>query len=100
MKIMQVMHEIVSGCKPIEARPKLAKLFAEQRSNGVKLKVFTESVCDIARDLFVWEAIHHAAKAKGIQIIPADNPNAFSHSETPSNKMLRRMMLIFTEFFS
>lgn len=99
VQIKQVLHEVVSGCKPIDARPKLAKLFAAQQSHNVKLKVFTESVRDVARDLFVGEAIHQAAKAKGIQIIPADNPNAFSHNETPSNKMLRRMMLLWAEFF-
>ena len=33
----------------------------------IKLRNFTESVCHVARDLFIGEAIHQAAKAKGIQ---------------------------------
>ena len=96
MQIKQVLHDVVSGCKPMHARPKLAQLFASQHKG--KLKVFTESVRDVARDLFVGEAIHEAAKQNGIEIIPADNPHVFSHNETPSNKMLRRMSLIWNEF--
>ncbi len=87
-----VVHEVVSGATPLNERNKMLDL------HPTPTKIYCESACDIARDLFVGEAIYELSKKNNIEIIPADNPTLFQHSDHPGSKLMRRMWLVWTEY--
>ena len=84
--ISEYVHEIVSGTAPLAKRKRMLPLIEKIDKYTELNTVHCESARDVARDLFVGEAIHQKAKENGINIAPADNPTLFSHKDTHTNR--------------
>ena len=96
-QVHSVIHEVVSGAAPLEERDKMLDLLTKKKHPKL-VRIYCESARDVARDLFVGEAIYELSKRNNIEIIAADNPTLFQHDDHPSAKMMRRMWLVWTEY--
>ena len=98
VKIVKKVSEIVSGSLPMERRRTLLDLLAGKVQgmgavNPRKLKVFVESARAIARDALVGEQLYQLSKKSGVQIVAADFPNLFTHTPSPAESFIRKVML-------
>jgi DNA invertase Pin-like site-specific DNA recombinase len=86
----------VSGADPIEARRGFLDMLTRIAGNGVRC-VLVETANRFARDLIVQETGWRFLKAKGIELIAVDSPDAFL-SETPTAVLIRQILGAVSQF--
>lgn len=102
------MHEVVSGCAPLDRRTALVSLLQRTQRGPNKTKketakkptknapvqrIYCESSRDVARDMLIGEALYNMSVAMGVEIVPADSPDLFKHNPSPTEKWSRRVQL-------
>jgi DNA invertase Pin-like site-specific DNA recombinase len=88
--------EAVKGSDPIDTRPGFAAMLEAIAGNGVRT-IIVETANRFARDLMVQEVGFSMLKARGIDLIAADSPNAFL-DETPTAVMIRQILGSVSQF--
>ena len=74
-----MVREIINGGVPTEKRKALTTLMEKMSGWGNSPKrIYRES----ARDLMVGEAIYNLSVALGVQLVPSDAPDLFTHTRT------------------
>ena len=86
----------ISGADPIDGRPDFAKMLAEIDRQGVRV-ILVENASRFARDLIVQLTGHDLLKARGVELIPVDAPDYFTH-ETPTAVMVRQVLGAISQF--
>src|ERR1700722_311434 len=80
----------VSGADPVDSRAGFCDMVAYMLGNGAR-SVLVETANRFARDLVVQETGHKMLKAKGIELIAVDSPDAFV-SDTPTADFIRQVL--------
>jgi DNA invertase Pin-like site-specific DNA recombinase len=88
--------EAVKGSDPIDTRRGFAAMLEAIAGNGVRT-IIVETANRFARDLMVQEVGFAMLKARGIDIIAADSPNAFL-DDTPTARLIRQILGAVSEF--
>ena len=88
--------EAVSGADMIETRPGFRAMLERLLSNGVRT-IVVETANRFARDLMVQETGYAMLKARGIELIAADKPDAFL-DDTPTATMIRQILGAVSQF--
>jgi DNA invertase Pin-like site-specific DNA recombinase len=88
--------EAVSGADLIETRPGFRAMLERLLSNGVRT-ILVETANRFARDLIVQEVGYAMLKARGIELIAADKPDAFL-DDTPTATLLRQVLGAVSQF--
>jgi DNA invertase Pin-like site-specific DNA recombinase len=86
----------VRGADAIDARPGFQDMLKRIEGNGVRT-IIVETASRFARDLMVQEVGHSMLKARGIDLIAADNPSSFL-DDTPTAKLVRQVLGAIAEF--
>lgn len=86
----------VSGADHIDARPGFAELLAYAAANSVR-SIVVESASRFARDLIVQETGHSMLQRAGIELIAADDPDAFT-ADTPTAVLIRQILGAVSQF--
>jgi DNA invertase Pin-like site-specific DNA recombinase len=86
----------VSGADHVHERPGFARMLARIEGNGVRV-VLVETASRFARDILVQETGHRFLKARGIDLIAVDSPDAFL-DDTPTSKLVRQLLGVISEF--
>ena len=86
----------VSGGDSFEARPGFAEMLQAIAGNGVRT-IIVETANLFARDLMIREVGFARLKELGIELIAADNPNAFV-DDGPTSKLIRLVLGAVAEF--
>lgn len=96
-KIDMVVHDIVSGCASMDKRSTLTDLLSKKAHKGLKT-IFVESSRDLARNVIVGEQLVDLSKRSGVRIVSACDPGLFDATDTPTQKLSRRMKLVVDEY--
>ena len=94
--VAEFYDKAVSGADPIETRPGFAAMLERIESNGVRT-IIVETANRFARDLMVQEVGYARLRERGINLIAADNPDAFK-DDTPTAKLVRQVLGAIAEF--
>jgi DNA invertase Pin-like site-specific DNA recombinase len=86
----------VSGGDSFEARPGFAEMLQAIAGNGVRT-IIVETANLFARDPMLQEVGFARLKELGIELIAADNPNAFV-DDGPTSKLIRQVLGAVAEF--
>ena len=86
----------VKGGDPIDVRPGFASLLQWCDENAVRT-ILVENASRFSRDLIVQETGHAMLKARGIKLIAADDPDAFT-SDTPTATLIRQILGAVAQF--
>jgi len=86
----------VSGADRITERPGFAQMLARIEGNSVRT-IIVENASRFARDLIVQETGYAMLKERGITLIAADDPDAFT-ADTPTARMVRQILGAVAEF--
>lgn len=86
----------VSGADRITERPGFAEMLARIEGDGVRT-IIVENASRFARDLIVQETGYAMLKERGIALIAADDPDAFT-ADTPTARMVRQILGAVSEF--
>lgn len=86
----------VSGADPIDTRPGFSELARHMRDSGVDT-ILVETASRFARDLIVQETGHALLRERGITLIAADDPDAFT-GDTPTAVMVRQILGAVAQF--
>ena len=86
----------VSGADPLDQRQGFTDLLAFARSEGIAT-IIVENASRFARDLIVQETGHAMLCREGVQLIAADDPDAFT-ADTPTARMVRQILGAVSEF--
>jgi len=86
----------VSGADAVTERPGFAAMLERLLSNGVRT-ILVETASRFARDLIVQETGHEMLKARGIDLIAVDSPDAFV-ADTPTARLIRQVLGAVSEF--
>ena len=76
--------------RPVETRPGFSAMLERLLSNGVRT-IVVETANRFARDLIVQETGYAMLKARGIELIAADKPDAFL-DDTPTATLIRQIL--------
>jgi DNA invertase Pin-like site-specific DNA recombinase len=88
--------EAVSGADRITERPGFMEMLTRIEGNGVRT-IIVENASRFARDLIVQETGYAMLKERGITLIAADDPDAFT-ADTPTARMVRQILGAVAEF--
>jgi DNA invertase Pin-like site-specific DNA recombinase len=88
--------DAVRGDNAIEARPGFAAMMERLLSNGVRT-IVVETASRFARDLIVQEVGFEMLKARGIDLIAADKPDAFL-DDGPTAVLIRQVLGAVSQF--
>jgi DNA invertase Pin-like site-specific DNA recombinase len=88
-RIAKVVHEVISGTKPVEDRPQLAKLLSVGDKKNKINAIYVESARDIARSPAVGEQVYNMARKEGIHIVVLDQPRLLAPEQNPSEEFSR-----------
>ncbi|TBB32610.1 recombinase family protein [Rhizobium ruizarguesonis] len=86
----------VSGADAVTERPGFSAMLERLLSNGVRT-ILVETASRFARDLIVQETGHEMLKARGIDLIAVDSPDAFV-ADTPTARLIRQVLGAVSEF--
>lgn len=86
----------VSGADAVTERPGFSAMLERLLSNGVRT-ILVETASRFARDLIVQETGHEMLKARGIDLIAVDSPEAFV-ADTPTARLIRQVLGAVSEF--
>lgn len=86
----------VSGADAVTERSGFSAMLERLLSNGVRI-ILVETASRFARDLIVQETGHEMLKARGIDLIAVDSPDAFV-ADTPTARLIRQVLGAVSEF--
>lgn len=95
----ETIHEIISGAAPLAKRKQLVDLLSKKTHRGLR-KVLVEGTRDIARNLVFAEQLYELSRAAGVRIECAGDPGLFDSSDSPAQKLTRRMEFLIDEYDS
>ena len=88
--------EAISGADMVETRPGFRAMLERLLSNGVRT-IVVETANRFARDIVVQETGYAMLKARGVNLIAADKPDAFL-DDTPTATMVRQILGVVSQF--
>jgi DNA invertase Pin-like site-specific DNA recombinase len=94
--VEEYYDEAVSGADLVEARPGFRAMLERLLTNGVRT-VVVETANRFARDLIVQETGYALLKARGIELIAADKPDAFL-DDGPTSTLIRQVLGAVSQF--
>ena len=86
----------VKGAEPVHARPAFAEMLTAISGNGVRT-IIVENAGRFARDLVVQETGYQYLKDLGVELIAADDPDAFT-ADTPTANLVRQVLGAVAQF--
>ena len=86
----------VKGAEPVYARPAFAEMLTAIGGNGVRT-IIVENAGRFARDLVVQETGYQYLKDLGVELIAADDPDAFT-ADTPTANLVRQVLGAVAQF--
>jgi len=92
-QICKTVCEVISGSLPAHERTEMLRLL----NDGNVSKVYVESVRAVARSAKAAEELWEHSVAKNVTIVPTDMPSLLTHTPTPVEKFLRRVVCAVTE---
>lgn len=88
--------QAVSGADPIDTRPGFSAMLATCQAEGIDT-ILVETANRFSRDLIVAETGFAYLKDRGITLIAADDPDAFT-ADTPTATMIRQILGAVSQF--
>jgi DNA invertase Pin-like site-specific DNA recombinase len=86
----------VTGTDPIDGRPGFSAMLRHIASNGVRM-ILVENASRFARDLLVQELGHALLRRLDVQLVPVDDPDAFSETSA-TGVMIRQLLGAVSQF--